>query len=373
MARRGENIYFRKDGRWEGRLVIGKTQKGRTLFRSIYGSCYHDVKNQLTLLKAQQLNPENAQSLSSWGDGTLSDWMDHWLEAFALPFVKQTTYQFYQRCIENYLRPQLGHYKMSKLHREHIQAMVNTLKKRLSPGTLHGISGLLKRILKCAWEEHLIPKSPHVHIRLPKFSRKKPRVLTQAEQKRMEQAFRETDCLEYIACLYSGLRVGELCALKYKDIDFETSTLTASRSVKRISCQGLGGSATSLVIGDTKTADSNRRIPIPYFLTEQLRQRKEQSQAASGDFIFQNTRGGAADPRTLQRRLERLTQGLQISGVHMHTLRHTFAMHCLEQGLGYKALSELLGHSSSAVTIKCYDNCTEESKQKMWGLSPLAA
>ena len=96
-----------------------------------------------------------------------------------------------------------------------------------------------------------------------------------------------------------------------------------------------------------------------------LLERMEQSHAGEDDFIFQNTKGGAAEPRTIQAKFARITKKLGMRGAHLHTLRHTFAMRCLERGMGYKALSEILGHSSSKITIEHYDNCTWESKARV--------
>ena len=94
---------------------------------------------------------------------------------------------------------------------------------------------------------------------------------------------------------------------------------------------------------------------------------------SDSDFIFHNSKGASADPRTVQKRFARLAKRAGVHGAHLHTLRHTFAMRCLERGMGYKALSEILGHSSSQMTIRHYDNCTMEKKQKvMYSASMIA-
>lgn len=135
--------------------------------------------------------------------------------------------------------------------------------------------------------------------------------------------------------------------------------------MKRVVAETYCEHITTLKVSDPKTESAVREIPLPLFLSIMLADRLRKRNAAQDDYIFQNKKGAIPNPRTVQKRFEKLTQKIGIKGAHMHTLRHTFAMRCLERGMGYKALSEILGHSSSAITIKCYDNCTKESKEKI--------
>ena len=368
MARRGENIYHRKDGRWEGRCIVGRKMDGKPKFRSIYGTSYSEVKRHLVLLKSEHMQ-RREQAVVIYGNGSFSDWLDYWLDVVEKPFVRSTTYTLYMRNINKHLRPWLGQYPLRELTSGHIQAMVQELQHTLAPSTVHGICRLLKAILDSALKNRLISVSPYQEIRMPKFRQKPPRVLTTAEQTRLEQAAVEAGGLEYLLCLYTGLRLGELCALRYEDIDFTSNLLRVSHSVKRVAV----GSATKLIVGAPKTESSVREIPLPFFLLKMLSDRMQQAGAAGSAFIFPNSKGGAAEPRTVQKRFERLTKALGIRGAHMHTLRHTFAMRSLERGMGYKALSEILGHSSPDMTIKHYDNCTLEKKQQVMHTARLIA
>ena len=369
MARRGENIYHRKDGRWEGRYIIGRKMDGKPKFHSIYGHNYSEVKRKLVILKGNYLQSNESMPILIYKNGTLSEWMDYWLEVLERPHIKMTTYQLYVRNINKHLRPMLGCCLLKEMKSEDIQAAVDQLKDSLAPNTLHGLCRQLRSIINSAVKNGLMIKSPYEGIRLPKFIQRKPRVLTTKEQVKLEESAIKEGNLEYLLDLYTGLRLGELCALRYRDIDFETNTLLVSHSVKRISKDG----KSYLIVGDTKTECSMRIIPLPLFLIQMLKQRKEDIQAKDDDFIFSNSKGEAGEPRTLQTRLERLMKTLGIHGVHFHTLRHTFAMRCLEKGMGYKALSELLGHSSSQITINHYDNCTMESKIKIMEAAHLMA
>lgn len=373
MARRGENIYHRRDGRWEGRCIVGRKMDGRPKFHSIYGQSYSEVKKNLVLLKSEHMAQPREQAVLIYGNGSLSDWMDYWLDVIEKPYIRPTTYTLYQRNIHNHLRPHLGRYALQELSREHIQAMVDSLRQTLASSTLHGVCRLLKTILNSALKSRLIAEPPYKELKMPKCRQKQPRVLTRDEQMRLEQAALSSGGLEYLLCLHTGLRLGELCALRYQDIDFVSNVLIVSHSVKRVATGAAAGRASKLIVDVPKTESSAREIPLPFFLLKMLADRMENAGATGDAFIFPNTRGGAADPRTVQKRFERLTKKLGIRGAHMHTLRHTFAMRCLERGMGYKGLSELLGHSSSETTIRHYDNCTMEKKQKVMESAKLIA
>lgn len=369
MARRGENIYHRKDGRWEGRFIIGRNQDGKPRFRSIYGKSYSEVKKNLVLLKSEHMVQARDQAVLIYGNGTLSDWMDYWLDVVEKPHIRPTTYTLYQRNINKHLRPHLGQYALRELSQIHIQTMVDSLTQALVSSTLHGVCRLLKSILNGALKNRLITESPYLDIRLPRFRQKQPRVLTKAEQLQLKHAAVESGGLEYLLCLYTGIRLGELCALRYEDINFTSNLLTVSHSVKRVNV----GRATRLIVGAPKTDSSVREIPLPVFLLKLLADRMSNANAAEDEFIFPSAKGGAAEPRTVQKRFERLAEKAGIRGAHMHTLRHTFAMRSLERGMGYKGLSEILGHSSSEITIRHYDNCTLEKKQEIMQNAKLIA
>ena len=362
MARRGENIYHRKDGRWEGRCIVGRKPDGKPRFHSVYAKTYSEVKQKLLRMKWETM--QEGEPVLTWGKGTLSDWMDHWLEVLEKPYIKATTYQLYKKKIEKHLRPLLGKHLLAQLQKEQIQAAADQLKGTLSPSTLHGVFRLLKSILSCGVKHHLLARSPYEEIRLPRFHQRRPRVLTVGEQARVERWAMEEGGEEYLLNLYTGLRLGELCALRYRDVDLEAGSLRVSHSVKRVYGEGAEGGG-KLLIGSPKTESSVREIPLPEFLTQMLRERKTRMGAGEGEFLFPNTRGRAAEPRTMQVRLKRGMEKLGLVGVHFHTLRHTFAMRCLERGMSYKAVSELLGHSSSQITMKYYDHCTRESKIRL--------
>lgn len=361
MAKKGENIYLRKDGRWEGRYIKGRRSDGRPIFASIYGKQYRDVKRQLMIIKAKLYQTPAAAEIV--GDGSLHDWTEYWLELLVRPHVKESTYAGYRRNVEKHIYPALGHMLLNELSSECIQQAANEMKKKLAPSTLQGICRLLKTALKAAEEKGLMEKSPYQGIRVPKARKRPPRVLTRTEQMRLEIKVSETRELEYLLCLYTGLRIGELCALRWENIDFENQSIRVRHSIQRVPDK-TGKRKTCLIYGTPKSEDSIRDIPIPFFIASLLQEKKQSSSAADSDFLFKNTKGNYKDPRSVQIRFSQICRELELQGVHMHTLRHTYATRCLELGIRYDILCELLGHSSPQITLKYYAHCTLEDKRR---------
>lgn len=194
--------------------------------------------------------------------------------------------------------------------------------------------------------------------------------MTQTEQNRLEQAAMEMGKLEYLICLYTGLRVGELCALRWEDIDFENHILHVKYSVQRLP-DSQGRHKTYLTLSTPKSESSIRDIPLPHFLVSILLETREKQGVTNG-FMFSSHQGQYCDPRTMQHGIGVLCSGLGIQGVHMHTLRHTFATRCLEKEIRYEILCELLGHSSPRITLQHYAHCTPKAKREsMERLNPM--
>lgn len=342
MARRGENIYLRKDGRYEGRYVKGQKENGRTAFGYVYARRYMQVKELLVKYKAEEHAPPIAYKRY-----TLREWLMHWLEEQTKPYIRETTYATYGSQLRTHLLPALGKAAVRSLTKERIQEFANDLAQHVSAGMVHNVLRLLSSALKSAKSKGLIDHNPCEGLRRPMYKRREPRVLSLKEQEKLERFAVQADNAEFVLCLYTGLRVGELCALKWEDVDFQTNTLHVRRSAKRVKrVQG-----TAVIMGLPKTDDSKRAIPVPAFVMEYLRPLKRESGR-----VFD------VDIRTMQQRLEKLANTAGLKGVHMHTLRHTFATRCLEVGVGIEALAALMGHSSPNVTMGYYAHCTHETK-----------
>lgn len=359
MARHGENIYRRKDGRYEGRYVVGKTPAGRTKFGYVYGWQYAEVKQRLLAKKAEQLRTP----AQSGYKGTVEEWMEEWMEGELLGSVKKSSYQTYLALLRSHIRPRLGRMRLTAVTPSVIQSFVDALERSgLSFSTIKSAYRLLSAAMKGAQEEGLIQKNPCRKIRIQRNMSDEQRVLTRSEQETIRVSAQSEHELPALFGLYTGLRLGELCALKWSDVDWEKGTIFVRRTVQRLPVaanQG-GKHRTRLIIAPPKSSRSMRVIPLPAFLLDILQALRPDEQ--TGGYIFGGT-DAVADPRTIQRRFKRLADRLAIRNVHFHTLRHSFATRLLELGVDIKTVSVLLGHSSVRTTLDFYSHSLIEQQR----------
>ncbi len=355
MARHGENIYKRKDGRYEGRYVIGKTAKGTTKFGYIFGRQYHDVRQRLLLKKAEYMRQRSNTTTPTFGV-----WVRAWMRQELYGSVKLSSYQVYQNLVQRYLLPQLEYLSLQQITPLVVQEFVVRLQQTaLAESTIRGIYRLLCASMRSALEEGLIQKNPCKKIKLYPPEATEQRVLTKQEQARMQMENRAQD-LPALLSLYTGMRLGEVCALQWTDIDWTASTITVRRTVQRVSATDGGARKTMLMLGTPKSYSSHRVIPVPSFILEHLRTRlKEQGPTL---YVFGHSQR-TADPRTIQRIFQRQTRRLGIAGAHFHTLRHSFAANLLALGVDIKTVSLLLGHSSVKITLDYYaHSCLDQRR-----------
>ena len=361
MSRKGENIYLRKDGRWEGRYIKGRKPDGKPKFGSIYGKSYSDVKIRLVHIKSELYQDDT--SLIIYGNGTLHDWLEYWLEAIVRQNIKDSTYFSYRRILETHIYPYLGEKNIQKLSCENIQQTVDVLMKGISAGTLNNVCRLLKSALCTAFERGVIKMNPYHSIKKPKVHRARPRVLTRNEQEILERMLRQENSFEYLLCLYTGLRVGELSALRWEDVDLENNILHINRTAQRLASSQMKNKKTRLAVGTPKSVSSARQIPLPAFIADILREQKANKATGTG-FLLPGRNGLCRDPRSIQQKFNTICTKAGLDHVHMHTLRHTFATRCLENGVRYDILSDLLGHSSVRITLDYYVHCSMQDKRE---------
>lgn len=361
MARRGENIYKRKDGRYEGRYVIGKTKEGRTKFGYVYGKQYLTVYNVLIRKKAALLKncPGN-----SGAKIRLSEWMENWLENEQRMRVRRSSYQTYLNSYRGHIRPHLGNIPLYHLTSAHVLEFLDALESEgLAPGTIKRIFRLLRSGLKNAQEEGLICKNPCRKIKFREDERPEQPVLSLRQQQLFHNCAAAAKDIPSLLGLYTGMRLGEICALKWTDIDWQQKQIAVRRTVQRMANTGPTSRRTELFVGPPKSASAYRMMPVPDFILHLL---KEQRNNSVSSYLF--GRGERpADPRTIQRRFQHFTKACGISHIHFHTLRHSFATRLLETGVDVKTVSTLLGHSSVRTTLDSYTHITPDRQRRAVG------
>ncbi len=353
MARHGENIYKRRDGRYEGRYVTGRTLDGKTRFGYIYGYQYSEVKRALLLKKAEYAGTNAANGCYR---GKISEWMTSWMENELLGSVKLSSYQTYTNLLKKHLLPALGELKLAAVTPVIVRQWIDEMENAgLACSTVKGAYRLFAAAMKAAWEDGKILKNSCRKIRIQRNEKEDQRVLTRREQELLKESAYGVRELPALLSLYTGMRLGEVCALKWADVDWEHGTITVKRTVQRV----LRGTRTALMIGTPKSLRSRRVIPVPAFLLKQLCEMMHASD--SGDYIF-GPSGAPAEPRTIQRRFKRFVEKLGIRNVHFQTLRHSFATRLLELGVDIKTISVLLGHCSAKITLDCYAHSLAEQQ-----------
>lgn len=356
MPRRGENIYKRRDGRWEGRYIASYDSAGKAKYRAVYARSYNEVKQ-----KMQNARSDNsAKPRSSPVAATVSGWFEEWLLSLKNR-IKESTYAIYKRYIDNHIRPFFMNLPLQKLNGELTQQFVDS-KRELSPSTVHDIFVFFRTGVQCA-NKHFSLTIRLDDVILPKYAAHSFRVFSKAEQQRIENAIDSSaDAPNYIGvfiCLYTGLRIGEVCALEWTDINFSRNMLTVNKTIQRIADFDNGG--TKVVITAPKSPRSIREIPLPEFLSQRLRAHKEKYGNNCGYIL--NVSGKPMEPRTYQYQFQKLLKLADVEKANFHTLRHTFSTRALELGFDVETLSEILGHANAAITLKKYAHSLDEHKR----------
>lgn len=365
MSKKGENIYKRKDGRWEGRYIRLYDENGKAKYGYVYGKNYSDVKQRLLEKKAYSGSQADMASKCS---ALYSEVLDAWLQSTRIN-IKESTYARYSHLIDTHIRSQLGKYQISKISTQLIEGFIENLLScgrvdnngGLSAKTVTDILTIVKSTIDYARYNNLV-----VSCNLSKLTIKKKdkemRVLCQSEQDALIRVLiADMDLYKFgvLLSLYTGIRIGELCALQWEDLSITNSTLKVRKTMQRIQETNIGASSkTKIIITEPKSDCSIRDIPLPSFLVEIARQFRDHPKA----YILSGERGKYIEPRTMQNRFKTYVKESGIRDANFHSLRHTFATRCVEVGFELKSLSEVLGHSNVNITLNRYVHSSFELK-----------
>ena len=366
---KGENIFKRKDGRWEARYIKGYELSGKIKYGFCYGKTYKEAKEKVSVYKAAILNGE---VLSNKGKhNRFSFFCDEWFRGISCT-CKESTIVKYGYILDKHIKPKLGGAYPAGLSTGIIDSFRDELinKDDLSPKTVKDILMLLRSILKYTSKQYPGVFQP-IEITYPRENKKEMRVLTREEQSHfISYLLEDMDACKFgtFIALFTGMRIGEICALKWENICLKEGTIKVDKTMQRLkNIEDDTDSKTKIVMSSPKSDNSRRIIPMTTQVAELCRQIQPDSQAS---YVLTGN-DNYMEPRALQYRLGKYTQECGLEGVHFHTLRHTFATRCVEVGFEIKSLSEILGHSSTTLTLDRYVHASIELKRE--NMSKLSA
>ena len=350
MGRHGENIRKRKDGRWEARVISSYKPDGKAIYRSVYGKTYLEAKEKRNdlLRSTAAISSRCEKTGSSKGKITLEEVAWEWLAA-RKDSIKESTYAHYTNLVRRHLLPCLGPRRLYALTPEVLDGFLREKlrtgradgKGGLSPKTVADIRSVLLQILLYA-QRRQYPCAAQSHMFYPKNRQSATRIMTREEQAKLETVLLQCPDplhLGILTALYGGLRIGEVCALQWGDISLESGTIRIHKTMLRI--QDLTPDArrkTKVLIDCPKTESSNRVIPMPSFLMAFLKQHR-----MAKDVYLLTGKRAYMEPRICLEKYKRLLIRAGLDSFTFHTLRHTFATRCVENGFDAKSLSEILG------------------------------
>lgn len=377
MARTGENIYKRKDGRWEARYIASYDGSGKAKYKYLYARTYTEVKSKL--IKAQNNTHLSSNVEKAKDKGKYEFWLDEWLHTKRLG-VKESTYIRYRNTIENHIKPDLGKYPISKIGTSLMEQFVSNKLQHgridgnggLSPKSISDIMVLVKESFKYAQSFGVIVRCSFERISLKKNAQEM-RVLSNLEEQRLLSVlFNDFDRykLGVFICLYTGIRIGELCALQWKNVSLSENTIKIEHTMQRLQNEDLDAlQKTRITITEPKSYAALRTIPLPDFVIDVIKP----FASSPNVYVLSGECKTIIEPRTMQNRFKTYLEEGKIDDANFHSLRHTFATRCIEAGFDVKTLSEILGHSSVKITLDKYVHSSMQLKRNnMEKLKPAA-
>ena len=358
-------VRLRKDGRWEGRVVIGYDGKGLPKTKNVLARTKGECVEKLNTLK-NSVSPTTAIKIRP--DMPFGEWVEFWYENYSKPMLRPSSQRSYEDFIRLYIRPKLGSVPLNKLTMNDLQQFFNWMRKDgrtlhresrgggLSDNMVRNCHSLCRRALEKAVAERLIVKNPIEECKAPPIRRKEMHLLSREElQKLLIQARAEGYYEVFLLELTTGPRVGELMALQWDDLNFNTGELRIERQVYR--------TKEELLIQEPKTKASIRTVILPPPVVEAL---KEYKKTVSSRWMFPSPKKEDAPlaPAAASHRLSKILSHAGCKKVRFHDLRHVFATNALEHGMDVKTLSTIIGHVSSATTLNVYAHVTDDMQKQ---------
>ena len=373
MARRAKGegtLRKRTDGRWEGWFNIGKDENGKIKRKSVTAKTKTECQEKLK--QAQAKYEEEQKILSSHNyltdsDPTLEKWYEIWINTFCKGVIKEYTVYGYEQRFELYILPEFGKMRLSEISTVACQQfLVNLLNNgrirsrktkgpSLSYYTVKGVQRTLNGCLEKAVDEGILDKNPCSKVKLPPAEKPEMKTLKKEELGAFLEETKNCGCYEfYYLELTTGMRLGEICALEWSDLDVENKTISVNKSVRKIKGE--------LIITTPKTKSSIRTIRINDDLVDLLLEMKERQ--INSKYIFPSPETGEIrDTSAVTRKLHRIQERAGLPKIRFHDLRHTFATLTLEAGVDVKTVSHMLGHTDAGFTMNTYMHVTDDMQK----------
>jgi len=372
LAKRGKrgngegSILQRPDGRWMARASVGHDPKtGKLIRRTFYGKTRSEVA-----AKLHDALTDLKQGVSTAPSKlTLGEWVTRWLETYARPKVRPRTFESYESMVRVHIVPDLGKIKLRDLRPEHLQKFLNDKRANgavrrkggLSARTVQIMHVVLHSALKQAIREKFVTSNAADAVNPPRVERHEINPPTQEDMTRLLETIKGHRLFAlYLLDWASGVRRGELLALRWQDVDLEHGTLSINRNLVRTREHGL-------IFGEPKTDLSRRTIPLPEFALQGLREHRDRQDAEKESMgtayqdqglIFCTPNGRPIDPDNASHTFKRLVAQANLPEHTLHELRHAFASQLLALGVHPKVVQAMLGHSTINLTMDTYSHLT---------------
>lgn len=384
MSRRAKgegSLYQDKGGKWVYQYNEGGKRKTKRFQRKADAKLFIDSQSSVaSIYPGPTLVPQ--PSLSGI---TVEKWMKTWLETYARPTIKLSTYASYEQYIRGHIVPQIGHLPMGSLKPVDMQNFFNDRatrghqleEKGLSVKTLTNLRNMMHLAFEQAVREGYVTRNIVEDVRLPKMPKREMRVLDRKEQERIiisAQLAPEPSAFGVVFAMFTGLRLGEICALKWENVDMEKRLIRVQATRNRLpNFDDSIEAATSVITQDSPKTDCSRRtVPLMTRLYNDLVKYREVQMEimrqypgynAEG-YVFCQENGLPYEPRTYMDVFQRCVKRAAIPRANFHCLRHTYATRALEQGMDVATLAKLMGHSDPSVTLKKYAHALPEHQQE---------
>ena len=358
-------IRKRSDGRWEARIIVGHKNDGSPMYKSVF------AKTQKSALKELHHLIELYRDVDLTEDCrmTLGEWLDKWLDEYMIFTIRESTLDSYRAMVKNQVKPFIGGKQIASLTTADMQKFYNKIKKEgrvrehpihgktLADSMVRGVHMMLHEALDVAVRERLLVKNPTNGTTVPKCNYPEKQILGDDQLETFLKAIKghEYWCDFFYVEVMTGLRRGEICGLKWQDINFEENKLQVKRSV---SVKKGGG----VSIGETKTETGVRSILMPPSVADVLQNR---IQTAITEWVFPNFMHPEQpiSPATAYRKLKIILKHAGLPLIRFHDLRHTFATHATHGGVDPKTLAGILGHTNASFTLDTYTHVTNDMQK----------